>query len=152
MKCELVRILMAEDDPEDQLLVRKAFQMARVVNDMDIVNDGLELLQYLRQEGKYVDAHRPDLILLDLNMPRMDGREMLVELKNDPDLRRIPVVILTTSQAEQDILQAYDLQASCYISKPVNFDEFHKVIRSIEDFWLAVVKLPSVVGIQATAP
>ena len=112
-------------------------------NNVNIVGDGAEALAFLRQSGNYADAPRPDLILLDLNLPKKDGREVLEEIKEDPELKRIPVVVLTTSQAEQDILKVYDLHANCYITKPVDLDQFMKVVKSIEDFWLTVVRLPA---------
>jgi chemotaxis family two-component system response regulator Rcp1 len=113
-----------------------------VLNRMNVAADGVEAMAFLRREGKYADAPRPDLILLDLNMPRKDGREVLAEIKDDPDLRRIPVVILTTSTAERDIMESYNLHANCYIAKPVDLDQFLDVVKSIEDFWLTIVRLP----------
>jgi len=137
-----IQILMVEDNPDDIELTVEALKDARVANHLTAVQDGEEALSYLRCRGKYAQANRPDLILLDLNMPRKNGRDVLREIKNDPQLKRIPVVILTTSQAEDDILHTYDLHANCYITKPVDFNQFLKVVRSIEDFWLTVVKLP----------
>jgi two-component system, chemotaxis family, response regulator Rcp1 len=137
-----IQILMVEDNPDDIELTVEALKDARVANHLTVVQDGEEALSYLRCRGKYAQAVRPDLILLDLNMPRKNGRDVLREIKNDPKLKRIPVVILTTSQAEDDILHTYDLHANCYITKPVDFNQFLKVVRSIEDFWLTVVKLP----------
>ena len=137
-----IQILMVEDNPDDIELTVEALKDARVANHLTVVQDGDEALSYLRCRGKYAQAVRPDLILLDLNMPRKNGRDVLREIKNDPKLKRIPVVILTTSQAEDDILHTYDLHANCYITKPVDFNQFLKVVRSIEDFWLTVVKLP----------
>jgi len=133
---------MVEDNPDDIELTVEALKDARVANHLTVVQDGEEALSYLRCRGKYPQAVRPDLILLDLNMPRKNGRDVLRDIKNDPKLKRIPVVILTTSQAEDDILHTYDLHANCYITKPVDFNQFLKVVRSIEDFWLTVVKLP----------
>jgi CheY-like chemotaxis protein len=133
---------MVEDNPDDIELTVEALKDARVANHLTVVQDGEEALSYLRCRGKYAQAVRPDLILLDLNMPRKNGRDVLRDIKNDPKLKRIPVVILTTSQAEEDILHTYDLHANCYITKPVDFNQFLKVVRSIEDFWLTVVKLP----------
>jgi CheY-like chemotaxis protein len=133
---------MVEDNPDDVELTVEALKDARVANHLTVVQDGEEALSYLRCRGKYAQAVRPDLILLDLNMPRKNGRDVLRDIKNDPKLKRIPVVILTTSQAEDDILHTYDLHANCYITKPVDFNQFLKVVRSIEDFWLTVVKLP----------
>ncbi len=137
-----IQILMVEDNPDDVELTVEALKDARVANHLTVVQDGEEALSYLRCRGKYAQAVRPDLILLDLNMPRKNGRDVLRDIKNDPKLKRIPVVILTTSQAEEDILHTYDLHANCYITKPVDFNQFLKVVRSIEDFWLTVVKLP----------
>jgi chemotaxis family two-component system response regulator Rcp1 len=137
-----IQILMVEDNPDDIELTVEALKDARVPNRLAVVQDGEEALSYLRCSGKYAQALRPDLILLDLNMPRKNGRDVLREIKNDPKLKRIPVVILTTSQAEDDILHTYDLHANCYITKPMDFNQFLKVVRSIEDFWLTVVKLP----------
>jgi len=138
-----IEILMAEDSPTDVLLAREALRDAKVHNHLHVVEDGVELLAFLRREGpKYADAPRPDLILLDLNMPRKDGRETLTEIKGDRRFRRIPVVVLTTSQADEDVLHAYDLNANCYIAKPVDFLQFTEVVRSIEHFWFEVVTLP----------
>jgi CheY-like chemotaxis protein len=132
-----------EDNPGDVRLTREALKEGKVHNNLHVAPDGVEALAFLRREGRYADAVRPDLILLDLNLPRKGGREVLEEVKGDPSLRHIPVVILTSSQAEQDIARAYDLHANCYISKPVDLDQFITVVRSIEDFWFTVVKLPS---------
>ena len=137
-----IQILMVEDNPDDIELTVEALKDARVENFLSVVKDGEEALSYLRCQGKYPRAVRPDPILLDLNMPKKNGRDVLREIKNDPHLKRIPVVILTTSQAEDDILHTYDLHANCYITKPVDFNQFLKVVRSIENFWLTVVKLP----------
>jgi two-component system, chemotaxis family, response regulator Rcp1 len=137
-----VQILMVEDNPDDIELTIEALKDAKVGNILEVARDGVEAMAFLKREGKFQHAARPDLILLDLNMTRKDGREVLREIKTHPDLKRIPVVILTTSQAEEDILGTYDLHANCYITKPVDFDRFLKVVRSIEDFWLTVVKLP----------
>ncbi len=137
-----IHILMVEDNPDDIELAMEALKDAKVGNLLKVVKDGEEALAYLRGEGPHQGSVRPDLILLDLNMPKKDGREVLKEIKNDVSLRRIPVVILTTSQAEEDIIHTYDLHANCYITKPVDFNQFLKVVRSIEDFWLTVVKLP----------
>jgi CheY-like chemotaxis protein len=140
---EPISILMAEDDAEDQTLVKKAFARARVINGLTFVSDGEELMRYLRREGRYADARRPDILLLDLNMPRKDGREALREIKADPQLRHIPVVILTTSDADEDVLRSYDLGASSYIQKPVTFEKMVEVIETIGKYWLGVVKLPA---------
>jgi CheY-like chemotaxis protein len=139
---KLIEILLVEDNPGDARLALEALKEARVRNHLSIVEDGEAALEFLRREGRYSDAHRPDLILLDLNLPRKSGREVLEEIKADPDLHRIPVVVLTTSQAEEDIARAYDLNANCYITKPVDLDQFFNVIKTIEDFWLTVVRLP----------
>jgi two-component system, chemotaxis family, response regulator Rcp1 len=138
-----IEILLVEDSPADVDLTREALEDAKVRNNLSVVNDGDQALQFLRREGPYADATRPDLILLDLNLPRRDGREVLAEIKADDELRRIPVVVLTTSEAEQDILKSYDLHANCYVTKPVDLERFITVVRSIEDFWLAIVKLPA---------
>jgi two-component system, chemotaxis family, response regulator Rcp1 len=135
---------MVEDSPGDVRLTQEALREAKVRNNFHVARDGVEALSFLRREGEFADVPRPDLILLDLNMPRMDGREVLQEIKSDQDLRVIPVVILTTSKAEEDIIRSYQLNANCYITKPVDLDQFMKVVRSIEDFWLTVVRLPTV--------
>jgi chemotaxis family two-component system response regulator Rcp1 len=137
-----VEILLVEDNPGDVRLTREALREGKVRNNLYVASDGVEALAFLRREGRYADAVRPDLVLLDLNLPRKDGREVLEEIKADPALRYIPVVVLTSSQAEQDILRAYDLHANCYVSKPVDLDQFIHVVRSIEDFWFTIVKLP----------
>lgn len=138
-----VEILLIEDNPGDARLAREALRDAKVRNNLSWVPDGVEGMAYLRREGKYSQSARPDLILLDLNLPRKDGREVLSEIKADENLRRIPVVILTTSQAEEDILRAYHLNANCYITKPVDLEQFMKVVKTIEDFWLTIVRLPA---------
>lgn len=137
-----VDILLVEDNLGDIRLTQEALKAAKVLNNLFFVQDGIEALEFLRRAGKYATAPRPDIILLDLNLPRMDGRELLAEIKNDPDLKRIPVVILTTSKAEEDILRTYNLHANCYITKPVDLHQFIQVVQSIEDFWFTVVKLP----------
>lgn len=137
-----IEILLVEDSPADVRLAVEALKEAKVLNNLSVVDDGIKATQFLRQQGPYLKAPRPDLILLDLNLPRKDGREVLAEIKLDEDLRRIPVVILTTSQAEEDILRAYDLHCNCYITKPVDFQQFMHVVKSIESFWLTVVRLP----------
>jgi two-component system, chemotaxis family, response regulator Rcp1 len=137
-----IEILLVEDSPADVDLTREALEDAKVRNNLSVVADGVEALAFLRREGRYADAPHPDLILLDLNLPRKDGREVLAEIKADSKLRRIPVVILTTSEAEQDIVASYNLHANCYVSKPVDLEQFIRVVKSIEDFWLAIVKLP----------
>lgn len=137
-----IDILLVDDDPSDVLLTRKALQKSKIYNSLSVAVDGIDALEFLRREGDYADAPRPDLILLDLNMPRMDGRELLAALKADDDLKRIPVVILTTSDADQDVVKTYDLQASSYVTKPVDLAQFTKVVNAIQEFWLAVVKYP----------
>ncbi len=137
-----IHILMVEDDPADVRLTREALKNKKVLTTMDTVEDGLEAMAYLHKEGAYADKPRPDLILLDLNMPRMDGREVLLEIKNNPGLRSIPVIVLTTSEGEEDILSAYEMNANCYITKPVDWKQFIRVVELIEDFWLTVVRLP----------
>lgn len=137
-----VEILLVEDNPGDVRLTREALRDAKVRNNMVVAHDGVEALAYLKREGQYADAVQPDLILLDLNLPRMNGFEVLDVIKMDSNLKRIPVVILTTSQAEQDIVRGYNLHANAYVTKPVDLDQFIKVIKSIENFWLEIVKLP----------
>jgi two-component system, chemotaxis family, response regulator Rcp1 len=137
-----VEILLVEDNPADVRLTRESFREGKVRNNLHVVSDGVEAMAWLRREGRHADAVRPDIILLDLNLPKKDGRAVLAEIKGDSDLARIPVIVLTISQSEQDIHKAYDLHANCYISKPINLDEFIRVIRSVEDFWLTIVKLP----------
>lgn len=137
-----VEILLIEDSPSDAQLAIEALHAAKISNHLSHVEDGVEAMQFLRREGPYADAPRPDLILLDLNLPRKDGREVLKELKDDPHLKLIPVVVLTTSRAEQDVLRSYALHANCYITKPVDFMQFMEVVKSIEHFWLTVVTLP----------
>ena len=138
----LVEILLVEDSPSDTELTVEALREAKIRNHLSIVEDGVQALDFLRRRGQYAGAPRPDLIMLDLNLPRKDGREVLAELKSDDDLKTIPVVVLTTSRAEQDVLRAYKLHANCYITKPVDFEQFIDVVRSIESFWLFVVTLP----------
>ena len=137
-----IEILLVEDNPGDARLTIEAMREAKVRNRMHVVEDGVEAMAFLRRQGRYGEAPRPDLILLDLNMPRKDGREVLAEVKADPDLKRIPVVILTTSRAEEDVLRAYDLHANCYVTKPVDFEQFMRVVREIDEFWVKVVTLP----------
>lgn len=138
----VVEILLVEDNPGDARLAIEAFREARVRNNLSVVGDGEVALAFLRREAPYTQAPRPDLILLDLNLPRKSGRELLRDIKSDPGLGRIPVVVLTTSQAEDDIAQAYDLNANCYITKPVDLNEFFEVVQAIENFWLKTVRLP----------
>jgi chemotaxis family two-component system response regulator Rcp1 len=137
-----VEILLVEDNPGDVRLTLEALRDGKMNNNLSVVEDGEEAMAFLRREGGYANALRPDVILLDLNLPKKDGREVLAEVKADENLRRIPVVILTTSQAEEDILRSYNLQANCYVTKPLDLDQFIKVVRSIEEFWLTIVKLP----------
>jgi len=137
-----IEILLVEDNPGDVELTREALHDSKVHMNLSVVSDGVEALAFLRRQTRYADAPRPDLILLDLNLPRKDGRGVLAEIKADPELRQIPVVILTSSQAEQDILRAYELHANCYVTKPVDLDQFITIVRSIEQFWFTVVKLP----------
>ena len=137
-----IDILLVEDNPGDVRLTREALHDAKVLNTLTVAVDGVEALAALRREGRFADAPRPDIILLDLNLPRKDGREVLAEIKEDPSLRRIPVVVLTTSKAEEDVLRTYNLHANCYISKPVDLEQFITVVKSIEDFWFTVVRLP----------
>jgi two-component system, chemotaxis family, response regulator Rcp1 len=137
-----IEILLVEDNPGDVRLAIEALHESKVRNNLHVARDGVEALAFLRREPPYVDAPRPDLILLDLNLPRKDGREVLSEIKADSNLHTIPVVILTTSRAEQDVLRSYELQANCYITKPVDLDQFITVVKSIEDFWLTIVTLP----------
>ena len=137
-----IEILLVEDNPGDVRLTQEALRDAKVHNTLHVVTDGVEALAFLRREGKYAGSRRPDVILLDLNLPRKDGREVLAEIKVDEELRSIPVVVLTTSTAEQDILKAYELHANCYITKPVDLEQFIEVVRSIQDFWFTVVRLP----------
>jgi chemotaxis family two-component system response regulator Rcp1 len=137
-----IEILLVEDNPGDVRLTREALTANKIRNTLHVVADGVQALAFLRKQGKHANAPRPHIILLDLNLPKKDGREVLAEIKGNGDLRRIPVVILTTSGAEEDILKAYDLNANCYVTKPVNLDSFIKVVRSIESFWLTIVELP----------
>ncbi len=140
---KLIEILLVEDNPGDVRLTREAMKEAKIQNNLNVVEDGVEAMSFLRQERKYKDSPRPDLILLDLNLPRKNGREVLAEIKEDADLRFIPVVILTTSSAEEDIVRSYNHHANCYITKPVDLEQFINVVKSIQDFWLNIVKLPS---------
>jgi CheY-like chemotaxis protein len=142
LKVHVIEILLVEDNPGDVRLTLEALRDAKVFNHISVAVDGVEAMAFLRQEGAYANAPRPDLVLLDLNLPRKDGREVLAEMKESPDLRKIPVVILTTSSAELDIVKSYCLHANCYVVKPVELDRFLDVVKSIEDFWLTIVKLP----------
>ncbi len=139
---EPIEILLVEDNPGDVRLAKEALKESKMRNRVFVVEDGVEALAFLRREGEYADSPRPDLVLLDLNLPRKSGREVLAEIKSDDELKRIPVVILTVSRSDEDILKAYDLHANCYVTKPLDFEQFMKITKSIEDFWLTIVKLP----------
>jgi chemotaxis family two-component system response regulator Rcp1 len=139
-----IEILLVEDSPGDVRLTQEALRDAKVQNNLHVASDGIDATSFLRRQGKHANAPRPDLILLDLNLPKKSGREVLEEIKLDPILKSIPVVILTTSAAEEDILRSYQLHANCYITKPVDLDQFLKVVKTIDNFWLAIVKLPAV--------
>ena len=138
----MIDVLLVEDDPGDVLMTEEAFAEYKVANRLSVVSDGESAMSFLRQEGEYAEAPTPDLILLDLNLPRMDGREVLAAIKEDSRLRRIPVVVLTTSEAEEDILRSYNLHANAYVTKPVDFERFITVVRKIDDFFVSVVRLP----------
>jgi chemotaxis family two-component system response regulator Rcp1 len=138
-----INILLVEDNPGDVRLTIEALKEGKVHNHLSVVSDGVEALTFLRNQGPFSEAPRPDLVLLDLNLPKKDGREVLAEIKDDPSLRRIPVVVLTTSEAEADVLKSYALHANCYITKPVDLEQFINVIGKIEDFWFSIVKLPA---------
>jgi len=137
-----IEILLVEDNPGDVDLARAAMEDSKVRNILHTVGDGVEAMLFLRRKGKYTEVPRPDLVLLDLNLPKKDGREVLAEIKSDEDLKRIPVVILTISKDEEDILKTYNLHANCFITKPIDLNQFVKVVKAIEDFWLTIVKLP----------
>jgi CheY-like chemotaxis protein len=139
----MIQVLLVEDSPSDARLTEEAFREGKIANVLTVVTDGCEALLYLQRQGKYADAPRPDLVLLDLNLPKMDGREVLRQIKTDDDLKTIPVVVLTTSEADQDVLKAYEYHANCYIRKPVDLTRFLQIVSMIEDFWLTVVKLPT---------
>ena len=139
---KLIEILLVEDNPGDVRLTQEAFRENKIRNRLNVVQNGEEAMNYLRKKGQYEDAAKPGLIMLDLNLPRKDGREVLAEIKSDPDLRRIPVVILTTSESEDDVHRTYSLHANCYITKPVDMQQFVKVVEAVEHFWLSVVSLP----------
>ena len=136
-------VLLVEDSPADVRLTKEAFKDAKISNRLSVVSDGVDALRFLKREGEFADAPRPDLVLLDLNLPRMDGREVLKRVKTDPELSSIPVVVLTTSEAERDVAEAYEYHANCYIRKPVDLGRFLEIVSAIEDFWLTVVKLPA---------
>ena len=137
-----IEVLLVEDDEGDVVMTREALEEGKVLNRLHVAADGVEAIEYLRREGEHAEAPRPDLILLDLNLPRRDGRQVLAEVKGDDDLRRIPVVVLTTSEAEEDILRSYDLHANAYVTKPVDFERFVQVIQQIDEFFISVVRLP----------
>lgn len=139
---DLLDILLVEDSPADVMMTREALEFNKVLNPLKVVEDGVEAVQYLKREGPYATARRPGMVILDLNLPRKSGREVLEEIKSDPDLCKIPVVILTTSQSEEDVARSYGLHANCYISKPVDFERFINVVRTINEFWFCVVVLP----------
>jgi chemotaxis family two-component system response regulator Rcp1 len=137
-----IEILLVEDNPGDADLTREAMENSKMLVTMHVVGDGVEAMAFLRRTGKYTNASRPDIVLLDLNLPKKDGKEVLAEIKTDQDLKRIPVVVLTISKNEEDILRSYNLHANCYITKPIDLNQFVKVVKAIEDFWLTIVKLP----------
>ena len=143
MNVRPIEILLVEDNPGDVRLTEEALNESKLLLNVHVVGDGVEALAFIKREGNFSDAPHPDLILLDLNLPRMDGHEFLSKIKDDPDFRRIPVVILTVSKSEEDIFKTYDLHANCYITKPVNMEQFGKIVKSVEDFWFTIVKLPT---------
>jgi chemotaxis family two-component system response regulator Rcp1 len=143
MTVKLIDILLVEDNPGDVQLTMEALEESKLKNNLFIAYDGEEAMQFLRKEGKFSDSPKPDLIILDLNLPKKDGREVLKEIKEDENLRRIPVVVLTTSEAEEDVMKMYDLHANCYITKPLGIDKFIEVVKSIENFWMSIVILPN---------
>jgi len=143
MNSRAIEILLVEDNPGDARLTQEAFNEGRLMNNLSVVTDGVEALAYLRQQGKYANSARPDLVLLDLNLPKKDGREVLAEIKADERLKMIPVVVLTTSASQEDVTKAYGSHANCYITKPVDLDQFLRVAQSIESFWLTLVRLPT---------
>lgn len=136
-----LQILLIEDNPGDVRLTQEAFRDGRIVNRLSVARDGEEAMEFLRREGRHTNAHRPDLVLLDLNLPKKDGREVLEEVKSDDDLRRIPVIVLTTSSAEKDVLLSYELHANAYVHKPITYEDFLDAVRGIEDFWFRIVRL-----------
>ena len=139
----VIQVLLVEDDPGDVLMTREAFEDSKVPTALHVVNDGAEALAFLRREGEFADAPTPDLVLLDLNLPRVDGREVLAAVKADDELRQIPIVVLTTSEAEEDVLRSYALHANAYVTKPVDFDQFVRVVRQVDEFFFTVVRLPN---------
>jgi CheY-like chemotaxis protein len=142
MNADLISVLLVEDDPGDVLLIREAFADHKVGNVLSVVSDGVEAMRFMRGEGEHADAERPDLVLLDLNLPRKSGAEVLAEIKGDPVLATIPVIVLTTSEAEEDVLRSYKLHANAYITKPVDFDRFKAIVQQIDDFFIGIVRLP----------
>jgi CheY-like chemotaxis protein len=142
MKANLISVLLVEDDPGDVLLIREAFSEQKVGNILSVVSDGMQAIEYVRGEGDFAERERPDLILLDLNLPRKSGTEVLAEIKADPELVTIPVIVLTTSEAEEDVLRSYQAHANAYITKPVDFDRFRQIVHKIDDFFIGIVKLP----------
>jgi len=141
-KFKAVEILLIEDNPGDVRLTIEALKESKIINHLEVVEDGIEALSFLKKEGIYKDKSRPDLIILDLNLPKKDGREVLGEIKSNDSFKQIPIVILTTSEAEEDIIKSYELHANCYITKPVNMEQFIKVVKSVGDFWFSIVMLP----------
>lgn len=142
MNANLISVLLVEDDPGDVLLIREAFADQKVGNMLSVVSDGVEAMRYVRGEGEYAGRERPDLVLLDLNLPRKSGAEVLAEIKGDPELSMIPVIVLTTSEAEEDVLRSYRMHANAYITKPVDFERFREIVHQIDDFFIGIVKLP----------
>ena len=142
MNADLISVLLVEDDPGDVMLIREAFADHKVGNVLSVVSDGVEAMRFIRREGEYADRERPDLVVLDLNLPRKSGSEGLAEIKGDPDLSTIPVVVLTTSEAEEDVMRAYRQHANAYITKPVDFDRFREIVHQIDDFFIGIVRLP----------
>jgi CheY-like chemotaxis protein len=142
MNADLISVLLVEDDPGDVMLVREAFAADKVGNTLSVVSDGVEAMRFVRGEGEYAGMARPDLVLLDLNLPRKSGAEVLAEIKSDPRLSTIPVVVLTTSQAEEDVLRSYEMHANAYVTKPVDFDRFGEIVRQIDEFFVGIVRLP----------
>jgi CheY-like chemotaxis protein len=142
MNAEEISVLLVEDDPGDVMLVREAFAADKVGNTLSVVSDGVEAMRFVRGEGEYAGVERPDLVLLDLNLPRKSGAEVLAEIKSDPQLSTIPVVVLTTSQAEEDVLRSYEMHANAYVTKPVDFDRFGEIVRQIDEFFVGIVRLP----------
>jgi CheY-like chemotaxis protein len=143
MNADLISVLLVEDDPGDVMLIREAFADHKVGNVLSVVSDGVEAMQFVRREGEYADRERPDLVVLDLNLPRKSGSEVLAEIKGDPDLSTIPVVVLTTSEAEEDVMRSYRQHANAYITKPVDFDRFREIVHQIDDFFIGIVRLPT---------